>query len=126
MLRGGRGYSVMAKLSWKRWSLSISIALPYALPRNPLRLECPSWLAAAASDRLEQWRRERLERLLAEPANHRTATFNQGTRGASNPSHARGWCLHAFSKSSRRESVMARYMYEDGKSGLRLIDAEKK
>lgn len=34
--------------------------------------------------------------------------------------------LHAFSKSSSRLSVMAKYMYELGKSGLRLIAALKK
>ena len=33
---------------------------------------------------------------------------------------------HAFSKSSSRLSVIARYMYDDGKSGFRLIDVEKK
>jgi hypothetical protein len=34
--------------------------------------------------------------------------------------------LQAFSKSSNRLSVMARYMYELAKSGLRLMAALKK
>ena len=35
------------------------------------------------------------------------------------------YALQALSKSSSRESVIARYIYDDGKSGLRLIEAEK-